>query len=194
MKKRIQILNYDLKKFKALSRHLSEKAQHRENLTIQPKEKVAGTKVSINMENLLGGFYHMTADEGIALGDRFYLIEKKHSTRNKLPSFEDIKDSLLKMALFTNINRLKLGQRKLLPVPVVGLTSPAIKGVMHSRMSKKETEGFIQANQLSATQQKMIKEILDEARHNRFNIFIVNANETKQQQQIITQFMPNSVA
>ena len=104
--KRVTELLKSKNDFIKLSRMLAEKAQRREVLTIQPKENLAGTKSGITIQNYLGGYYYFTSDEIEIDKNRVFLIEGKHSKTNSLPSLEDIKDALLKMILFTNLENV----------------------------------------------------------------------------------------
>lgn len=107
------------------SRDLAEAAQRRETVTTQPKENVAGAKASITITNYLGGNYYLTLDEVEISGSRIHLIEAKHSRRNMLPSPSDIKDALIKMALFTNLSDVESDGVVYDPVPVMKLTGNA---------------------------------------------------------------------
>ena len=62
----------------------------------------------ITITNYLGGHYFFTADEVEIHGKDIYLIDAKHTKTDKLPALEDIKDALLKMTLFTNLEDVKL--------------------------------------------------------------------------------------
>ena len=57
--------------FMKLSRMLAEKAQRREQLTVQPKEKLSGTKAIITIRNYLGGYY-FTSDETEVKGNNIF--------------------------------------------------------------------------------------------------------------------------
>ncbi len=121
--KRIAELLRGKNEFMRLSRTLAEKAQKREQLIIQPKEHLMGTKAIITIQNYLGGYYYFTSDEAEVKGNNVFLIEGKHSKNNSLPSLEDIKDGLLKMILFTNIEDVKIGRKSYKPKPVLKLTT-----------------------------------------------------------------------
>jgi len=120
---RINELKKGKEAFMALSRTLAEKAQKRESATIQPKEKLDGTKTTITIRNYLGGNYYFTSDEIQLWDDKLSIIDAKHTKENKLPSLGDIKDGLLKMILFTNLEDVKLGDKKVKPIPVLKLTT-----------------------------------------------------------------------
>ena len=121
--KRIKELLKGKDVFMALSRELAQKAQRREMVTKQPKEKLSGTKAILTIKNYLGGQYYFTSDE-IEIDEKFiYLVEGKHTKRNCLPSPEDIKDGLIKMILFSNLKDVKFKGKTYVPVPILKLTT-----------------------------------------------------------------------
>lgn len=150
--RRISILREDQAEFKALSRNLARQAQVRESVTIQPKEHVEGIKGKLTVRNYLGGNYYLTCDEVEIHGDEIYLIEAKHTNKDELPSLGDIKDGLVKMILFTNLEDLKVDGRNYNPVPVLKLTtgeSFSLNSLNHSQQNRltilkreAETNGF----------------------------------------------------
>jgi len=109
--------------FMKLSRQLAEKAQKRERVTKQPKEHLTGIKATLTIKNYLGGFYYLTCDEVEIHGNDLYLIEGKHSKERGLPSIEDIKDGLLRMILFTNLENVQIEGKNYNPVPILKLTT-----------------------------------------------------------------------
>ena len=123
--KRIKILREDRATFMAYSRALALQAQKRETVTIQPKEHLTGIKATLTIKNYLGGYYYWTCDEIEIHGNRMYLIEGKHTRNAKLPSSGDIKDALVKMMLFTNLENLTVGESKYIPIPILKLTTGA---------------------------------------------------------------------
>lgn len=92
--------------FVLLSRKLAEDAQKREIKTIQPKEKTKGEKAALTIKNYLGGIYFFTCDEVEVKGDVVFIKECKHTKSSFLPSLEDIKDGLLKMVIFSNLETI----------------------------------------------------------------------------------------
>ena len=121
--KRVNKLLQGKEYFMTLSRNLAKKAQERESVTIQPKEKLSGIKATLTIKNYLGGYYFFTCDEVSIEKDIIYLIEAKHSKQSSIPSLGDIKDGLLKMVLFTNLKEVKIGKREYKPAAVLKLTS-----------------------------------------------------------------------
>jgi hypothetical protein len=122
-KKRVGELLKGKESFMVLSRILAKKAQNRESITIQPKERLSGVKATLTIINYLGGYYFFTCDEVKTEDKNIYLIEGKHSKRGCIPSLEDIKDGLVKMILFTNLKEVKIDNTEYTPVPVLKLTS-----------------------------------------------------------------------
>jgi len=120
--KRAQKLQEGRMQFMHMSRELARAAQERESVTIQPKELLEGKKAKITIKNYLGGQYFLTLDELKIENDKAYLIEAKHSA-GALPSMTDIKDGLIKMFLFTNLENVTIGARRYSAIPVLKLTS-----------------------------------------------------------------------
>lgn len=154
--KRIAELLKGKDEFMKLSRTLAEKAQKRERLTIQPKEHLTGTKAIITIQNYLGGYYYFTVDESEVKGNNVFLIEGKHSKSNSLPSLEDIKDGLLKMILFTNLEEVKIDSQDYNPVAVMKLT----------------VEKHFDENSLSISQKRILSLLRKEAEENNFKIIL----------------------
>jgi len=121
--KRIMEILKGKETFMKLSRRLAEKAQKRERVTRQPKEHLTGIKATLTVKNYLGGFYYFTCDEVEVHGDNLYLIEGKHSREKELPSIGDIKDGLLRMILFTNLENVKIEGKDYNPIPILKLTT-----------------------------------------------------------------------
>ncbi|MEM0063540.1 MAG: hypothetical protein QW494_01710 [Metallosphaera sp.] len=121
--KRIKQILKGKETFMNLSRRLAEKAQKRERVTIQPKEHLTGIKATLTVKNYLGGFYYFTCDEVEIHGDDLYLIEGKHSKGKELPSLEDIKDGLLRMILFSNLENVEIEGKHYNPIPILNLTT-----------------------------------------------------------------------
>jgi len=156
--RRIQELLKGKNEFMSLSRGLAEKAQKRESVTRQPKEKLAGTKATLTIKNYLGGYYFFTADEAWIEGDNLYLAEGKHARGANLPSLGDIKDGLLKMILFTNLGDVRIEEHTYNPIAVLKLT----------------TGPEFNEYQLSDNQVKLMDTLRQEAKTNQFKISLNN--------------------
>ena len=121
--KRINQLMVGREKFMSLSRDLAERAQKRESKTKQPKEKLSGIKATLTIKNYLGGNYYFTSDEAKVHGKNILLIEGKHTYRGNFPKLPDIKDGLLKMILFTNLEQVQVNGKYYEPISVLKLTT-----------------------------------------------------------------------
>lgn len=155
-KARVQEILKSKENFMSLSRRLAQKAQNREVLTSQPKEKLTGQKGTLTIKNYLGGYYYFTCDEIKLSNDTIYLIEGKHSKSNIIPSIDDIKDGLLKMILYTNLENVRVENRFFKPLAVLKLTSD-IK---------------LKAINLNSRKIKILRLLNDEATHNNFEVLI----------------------
>ncbi|MBS3074241.1 hypothetical protein J4447_02170 [Candidatus Pacearchaeota archaeon] len=154
--KRIAELRKGKDAFMELSRNLAEMAQKRESITIQPKENLNGIKGTITITNYLGGNYYFTSDE-VELHDKnIHLIDAKHTKENKLPSLGDIKDGLLKMILFTNLEDVKINSEKFTPIPILKLT----------------TADTFKLEKMSQPKRIMLEVLKKEAKTNNFKILL----------------------
>lgn len=122
-RKRVKKLLQGKEAFLKMSRELAKKAQARETITSQPKERLEGTKATITITNYLGGKYFFTSDEAEIHRNDIFLIEGKHTKTSSLPSEGDIKDGLLRMILLTNLEDVKIGKRSYNPKPILKLTT-----------------------------------------------------------------------
>ena len=153
---RIRKLLQGKEAFLGLSRELAEKAQKRETVTTQPKEKLAGGKSMITITNYLGGKYFFTVDEARIEGNNLLLVEGKHTRSKNLPSLNDIKDGLLRMILLTNLKDVKIKEKRYNPVPILKLT----------------TSTSFRMDSLSKIHQKVFESMKKEAKTNGFRILI----------------------
>jgi len=153
---RIQKIIKSKNDFMNISRNLAEKAQKRERQTKQPKEFLTGNKATLTIQNYLGGLYYLTVDEIEIKNKNIFLIEGKHSKTNSLPSLEDIKDGLLKMILFTNIDKIVLEGKSYNPIAVLKLT----------------VENHFDQKNLSPSQKETLKLLRKEAQINNFKILL----------------------
>ncbi|MFH0702293.1 MAG: hypothetical protein V2B14_01985 [bacterium] len=162
--------------FMIMSREKSKQAQNREFLTIQPKEALStGKKTKIEIENYLGGNYFFTIDDVMLFNNIYNLIESKHSRNLLMPSLDDIKDGLIKMIVYSNINELKNFNGTVNFIPVLRLTSPLIKNSIASDLKQEKLHEFIESNNFSENQIKIIDTLFKESYKNNFKIIIENA-------------------
>ena len=83
-------------------------------------------------------FCHISLMLCIGIYLRPTITEAKHTKTDNLPSFDDIKDGLLKMILFTNLEGVKIGEITYNPVPVLKLTTGSGFNIESLNDSKKE--------------------------------------------------------
>jgi len=154
--KRIMELKKGRDAFMKFSRNLAEMAQKRESITVQPKEHLDGIKGTITITNYLGGNYYFTSDEVELHNNEVHLIDAKHTKEDKLPSLGDIKDGLLKMILFTNLEDVKIDGKKFTPIPILKLT----------------TADTFKLTDINKPQKEMLEILKKEAQTNNFKILL----------------------
>lgn len=131
------------------------------------------SKASITIKNYLGGLYFFTVDEISIIDNQLYLIESKHSKNSKLPSLSDIKDGLLKMILYSNLEKTKLNDNFIVQIPVLNLSSSKLFGLIDSYKDDTEKVNlFAHKNKLSHKQIDIITILFREAKINNFIIKI----------------------
>ena len=166
--------------FALFSRAKSQKGQNRELQSIQPKEALlTDTKGSVTITNLSGGKYFFTCDETLLQNDILYLIEDKHSQRAIMPSENDIKDGLLKMMVYTNLQNVRIGKNQVRSKAILRLTSSKLAGSINSDGSENETKRFFEANRLEISKQNFINKLFQEARENKFMIILEKGETAK---------------
>ena len=164
--------------FLSFSRLKSAQAQKREIGTIQPKEALSvGTKMAIEIDNYLGGKYFLTVDDVIIRNNKYEIIESKHSKMAILPGENDIKDGLIKMMLFSNIDKLyeetDINSKTLVNfIPVLRLTSEKIQGNITTNMNESEIKIFLQENCFRENKEEFVNALFQEARANNFEVII----------------------
>ncbi|MDR3049466.1 MAG: hypothetical protein LBV16_06505 [Elusimicrobiota bacterium] len=167
----------DVDEFMEFSRGKAKKAQNREMLTTQPKENLnSATKAKITITNYLGGQYYFTVDEVEIKSNEVMLIESKHTKNSILPSISDIKDGLLKMILYANLDNVCFNNKNMKSKAVLRLTAKKFIGQIVSNDSLKTiNDGFVK-NALSQKQIDFVKALFKEAQ---INQFIVQVQEAK---------------
>ncbi len=154
--------------FVEFSRKKAQKAQIRESLIVQPKEHIGvGDKSRLVIENYLGGQYFFTVDDVIHREGILYLCESKHSKNALLPSKEDIKDGLLKLMLYRNLDHI---QGFTCFKVVLRLTSD----VLQDRFTLPNAclQDLLQTCQFSPSQAHTLQALNTEAQHNHFEVWI----------------------
>ena len=151
---KIKLLQKGIEAFKEASRASAILAQKREVVTVQPKEVLEGEKATITIRNFYNGFYAFTVDECFIDSGSVYLIEGKHSKSADIPGIDDIKDALLKMILYCNLDEVNINGNVYDVVPVLKLTSSSKKTI----------------DLLGVQDRKIIEALIKEAEENRFMV------------------------
>lgn len=168
------------REFIEFSRRKAQTAQAREFQTEQPKEALATrTKAKVTINNALFGKYFFTCDETRVEGKTVFLIEAKHSERARFPSSNDIKDGLVKMMLYTNLARVKIGKNPFNPRVMIRLTSRQLKGSIDSDAAAEKSEKFFADNNFAAPDKEFFRRLFAEAKANRFTVILEHAETAK---------------
>lgn len=176
LKKLKQQFELGVNNFMETSRSKAKDAQHREHLTIQPKEILSTlSKATITIQNYLGGLYYFTTDEIVTSNDRVYLIEGKHSSTAKLPGIADIKDGLLKMILYCNLTNVKIDKKSYEPFPILKLTSAKLEGFLKTASTEQQKDEFFKRNSFSENNIQLINKLIAESKSNKFDLIIQGA-------------------
>ncbi|EOB4631054.1 hypothetical protein ACGLOW_001108 [Campylobacter upsaliensis] len=154
--------------FMDFSRTKARAAQQREVLTLQPKEQIGiGQKCKITIENYLGGQYFFTCDDVLLQDNILVLCESKHSKNALLPSNDDIKDGLLKLMLYNNIDSI-VGYEKF--KVVLRLTSTLLQD--SCILPSNNLQDFIKRNSFSKAHITMLEALNRESSNNHFEVWI----------------------
>lgn len=165
-------ISKDRESYMSYSREKAKKAQNREVLTLQPKEAIGvGEKMPITIENYLGGYYFFTVDDVIVHNDIIYLIESKHTNYGLLPAIDDIKDGLLKLMLYNNLDEIVDLNGVQNHRVVLRLTSTELRANISLPNDLNEINKFLFENSLE-NKRDLILQLHNEAVRNNFTIWI----------------------
>jgi hypothetical protein len=170
-KKRMDQVTEKAEDFKEKSRGLAKEAQHRESVTLQPKESVKTDKGRITIQNYLGGEYYFTTDEIMVEDEKVFLIEKKHTTA-AFPSLSDIKNGLVRMMLFKNLSKVQIDGEDYEAVPILGITGRELEGHLSN---SDDVDDTLQG--VSKRKRKEIDSLVEEANKNDFTVIISEDTE-----------------
>ncbi|MGB9751334.1 hypothetical protein [Roseiflexus castenholzii] len=165
--KYLNMIMDDFGVFKRLSLSGSKGASLREVRTTHINEHLAdGSKARLNIRNYLGGVYYLTADEVIKEGSRYVIQESKNATKRSLPSLDDIKDGIFKLALFSNIDVLMLEDRKVEFSVRLKLTGKGFRETIMIPCSNCELEKFLARNTFTGREKEIIRKLQVECFYN----------------------------
>ncbi len=153
--------------FAKFSSHRSSSAAQRESMTIHELENlVDGEKAYFELENRLGGMYHVTADEVYWENGTFVIQESKNTRRGKLPSLTDIQDGLFKNILFNNIDELYLDRSSIKFATRLKLTGDILGVLKLPAEDDTAIEHFLNMNDLTPAKRKLLRLLNQEAKTN----------------------------
>jgi sulfur relay (sulfurtransferase) DsrC/TusE family protein len=153
--------------FRNLTLSRSLDAVNREIATTHAQEMlVDGAKAYISLTNFLGGEYHLTIDEIYQEDNVLIIQEAKNTSRNKLPSINDIKDGLLKLILYANIDQLYQDDERVHFQARLKLTGD-LKGRLLLPTTPESIADFADLNQLRPREVMLIHTLNQEATYNR---------------------------
>ena len=164
----------DLEKFKIETLKRSQLAAVRESKTSHKRELLnkESAKCIFQIENNLGGKYHLTADEVVIVNkDEILIQECKNSTTGHLPSEEDIKDGLFKLILLSNIETLKLNGKTIKFKPRLRMTGD-LKGNLILPAEQEDVDFYSEKNKFSLQEKKILDSLNIEANKNNLTVVI----------------------
>lgn len=142
---------FNLEAFARYSSARSSAAAKRESMTAHDLEELLdGDKAYLELENIQGGIYHLTADEVYWEEGRLVIQESKNTTKGKLPSLGDVQDGLFKNILFYSIDELYIGAEPIEFVTRIKLTGN-INGRLRLPAEVALIEEFASENKLTPT-------------------------------------------
>lgn len=162
-------LEEDLEQFWVRSLKGSRGAALRESRTIHALEYLSdGAKGVFELENYLGGTYHLTADEIVMEQGITVIQESKNASRELLPSASDVRDGLFKLILFANLDRLEANGAELQFRTRLKLTGRGIEGSLRLPCADNVLADFIALNRtrLKARHLDMINKLHQEVSYN----------------------------
>ncbi len=81
--------------------------------------------------------------------------------------------------MYTNLQNLRINGEKLDFVPVVKITSKKLKGAISQSSDDSEVSNFAKVNLLNIAQKDFLQKLIMEARANRFQLILENADAAK---------------
>jgi hypothetical protein len=158
---------FDLELFRSATLARSKSAAQRETNVLHAQEYLGdGAKAYFYIKNLIGGEYHFTADEVYDEGEALVIQESKNATLANFPKLADIKDRLLKLILYTNLDELYLSGKRIDFSTRLKITGNLV-GSLQLPSETGEMARFSEMNRLKRTEQALLSLMNDEASQNR---------------------------
>jgi len=174
----LAIIMREFQMFRDISLRGSRNAATRETLTLHAFEYLSdGMKAQFEIENYLGGIYHLTVDEVIKdeLENLYIIQESKNSSTRFLPGISDIKDGLFKLIIFSNLDTLELDSMPIGFKSRLKLTGKKVKGTLLMPCKENEVKEFLEMNAGNYSRRELdiiYKLNLESENNNRLEILI----------------------
>ncbi len=164
------IAEYD--QFRDISLRGSLGASKRESGVSHQMEYLSeGIKATLEVQNYLGGVYHLTVDEVIQEGDVYTLQESKNATKSLLPSLSDIKDGLFKLILYSNLDTLHHNGEQVAFRTRLKLTGRGVQGTLKMPCTEQDVTEFAERHG-RRMKPNLLKALNEEAKTNGLQIVI----------------------
>ena len=167
-----------LETFKKESLSSSEKAALRETLTLHKLESLSEVpKGFFTISNYLGGEYYLTSDGILWENNQLVIEESKNTTKEKLPTNNDIKDGLFKLILYSNMEQVAFDDMEDVPFITRLRLTGDLTGTLSLPCAPRLVSTFCRENNLKPAKQKTIILLNQEADRNNLQIQIARKNE-----------------
>ncbi len=168
LKKFMQNDTFNRELFRMMTLKESLRAAKREvSILSHLKEHLTdGDKAIISLENYLGGEYHLTIDEVFEEDGKIVLQECKNTGEGKFPKVADIKDGLLKLILYSNIDTLSREDGGEIDFRVQLKLTGKLKGRLVIPSNKHVIDKFCGDNKLSTGETSIIAALQQEVAYN----------------------------
>ena len=164
-----------LKLFKEHTVPRSRAAAERETATVHADEDLDenSAKAVFNIRNNLGGIYPITTDEVFIDNEakKVVIRESKNSTKDGLPSEDDIYDGLFKLLLFKHLQSLSRGEVQYTLEPQLRLTG-ILNGPIQLPEQNDRIDAFISGNVFTKGEAKLLRTVLAEAESNGISVVL----------------------
>jgi hypothetical protein len=171
-----------LERFKQDTVPRSRAAAKRETTTIHEDEDLDedSAKAVFNIRNNLGGIYPITTDEVFINEEAKTVVirESKNSTKDGLPSEDDIYDGLFKLLLFKHVQSLSKGGVEYTIDPQLRLTG-ILNGPIQLPEQNDRIDSFISGNVFTNSEVKLLRRVLAEAESNKISVLLEPNGSTR---------------
>jgi len=148
---------FDVESFARHSSARSSAAARRESMTTHDLEHLwDGEKAYIEIVNLQGGIYHLTADEVYWEDGRLIIQESKNTTQGIMPSLNDIQDGLFRNILFCGIDELYLDGHRIEFATRLKLTGNVTGSLKLPNDGEAAIKRFANANNLKSAKRHLL--------------------------------------